>query len=280
LTHFETSCTIVAMPDDATIDSSAAIREQYKTPVNFNARVRLHGRFSTNKIRGGMFGWIFDQIEVPSDARVLELGSGTALFWRVNQDRVPPGWRITLSDFSPGMLSEVRATVAPFSHPFTFMQIDAQALPFDDHSFDAVIANHMLYHVPEKPRALREIQRVLAPGARCYAATMGRFYMREFTEMTQRFIGISMGRAAEQFGLETGFDYMKPIFANVELRRFDDALEVTEAQPLIDYIESTRIGRDATAEQKAALKEYAEAEIRARGSIHFTKDTGILIGTA
>ncbi len=280
MTDFETSCTIVVMPDDATIDSRAAIREQYKTPVNFNARVRLHGRFSTNKVSGGMFSWIFDQIQAPPNARVLELGSGTALFWRANQNRIPPGWRITLSDFSAGMLADVRANVAAIPHAFSFMQIDAQALPFDDHSFDAVVANHMLYHVPDKPRALREIRRVLVPGARCYAATMGRSNMREFTAMTQRFIGISMGRAAEQFGLETGFDYIRPVFSKVEVRRFDDALEVTEAQPLIDYIESTRIGRNATADQKAALKEYAEAEIRARGSLHFTKDTGILIATA
>jgi ubiquinone/menaquinone biosynthesis C-methylase UbiE len=280
LTHCSSFCTIVAMPDDATIDSRAAIREQYKTPVNFNARVRLHGRFSTNKLRGGMFGWIFDQVEAPQNARVLELGSGTALFWRVNQDRIPRGWRITLSDFSEGMLAEVRANAATIPHEFTFMQIDAQALPFDDHSFDAVIANHMLYHVPDRPRALGEIRRVLIPGARCYAATMGRGYMREFTAMTERFIGISMGRAAEQFGLETGYDYMQSIFSKVEVRRFDDALEVTEAQPLIDYIESTRVGRYATAEQKAALKEYAEAEIRAKRSLHLTKDTGILIATA
>jgi ubiquinone/menaquinone biosynthesis C-methylase UbiE len=280
LTQSESFCTIVAMPDDATIDSRAAIREQYKTPANFNARVRLHGRFSTNTIRGGMFRWIFDQIEAPPDARILELGSGTALFWRANQDRTPPGWRITLSDFSSGMLADVRANVAAIPRGFTLLQIDAQALPFDDHSFDVVIANHMLYHVPDRPRALGEIRRVLVPGARCYAATMGRSNMREFTEMTRRFIGISMSRAADQFGLETGFEYMQPIFSKVEVRRFEDALEVTEAQPLIDYIESTRVGRYATAAQKTALKEYAEAEIRARGSLHFTKDTGILIGTA
>jgi len=267
------------MRDNATIDSRAAIREQYKSPLNFKARVRLHSRFSTNTNPGGMFGWIFDQIEAPLDARVLELGSGTALLWRANRDRIPPGWRITLSDFSAGMLADVRANVAAIPHEFNFMQIEAQALPFEDRCHDAVIANHMLYHVPDIPQALREIRRVLVPGARCYAATMGRFNMREFTELTQRFIGISMSRGAERFGLKSGLDSMRKVFSKVEVRRFDDALEVTEAQPLIDYIESTRVGRHATAAQKVALKEYAEIEIRARGSLHFSKDTGILIAT-
>jgi len=38
---------------------------------------------------------------------------------------------------------------------------DAQALPFADHSFDAIIANHMLYHVPNRPAAYAEFCRVL-----------------------------------------------------------------------------------------------------------------------
>lgn len=254
------------------------MREQYKTPVNFNARVRLHGRFSTN--RGGIFRFIYDQMNVPDNARILELGSGTALFWRANQERIPARWRITLSDFSAGMLDDVRRSVAPIGHPITFMQIDAQSLPFPDRSFDAVIANHMLYHVPDIPRALSEIRRVLKPQGSCYAATMGLNNMREFDELAQRFLGISTNRAARRFGLETGLEQMQKVFPRVEVRRYDDALNVTEAQPLIDYLNSTRLGQLASEEQKHALKEFAEAEIRAHGALHFKKDTGVLIAIA
>jgi ubiquinone/menaquinone biosynthesis C-methylase UbiE len=257
--------------------SRQELKEQYKTPANFNARVRLHGRFSVNQTRGGMFRWIFDQIDIPADACVLELGSGTALFWRANADRIPAGWRITLSDFSAGMLSDVRATVAAIPRPFRFMQTDAQALPFADHSFDAVIANHMLYHVADIPQALREIHRVLKPGAPCYSATMGLANMREFNDLVLRFIGVPANRAAARFGLETGFDHMQKVFARVEVRRYQDALRVTEVQPIIDYIESNRIGKIATDSQKTALREFAETEIRAHGAMHFSKDTGLLI---
>ncbi|HUA34311.1 MAG TPA: class I SAM-dependent methyltransferase [Candidatus Binataceae bacterium] len=265
------------MPSES-ISSREELREQYKTPVNFNARVRLHGRFSTN--RGGMFRFVFDQMKLPADARVLELGSGTALFWRGNQERIPTGWRITLSDYSAGMLDDVRRTVASIPHRFTFMQIDAQSLPFPDRSFDAVIANHMLYHVPDIARALNEIRRVLKPGSCCYAATMGLNNMREFDELAQRFLGISTNRAARRFGLETGLEHMQKVFPHVEVRKIDDALNVTEAQPLIDYIDSTRLGKLASEEQKRAFKAFAEAEIRAHGALHFKKDTGVLIATA
>jgi SAM-dependent methyltransferase len=279
LTHTAACGTIDAMPSQIPY-TRQELKEQYKTPDNFNARVRLHGRFSTNKTRGGLFRWEFDQIKIPPDARVLELGSGTALFWRANADRIPPGWRVTLSDFSAGMLNDVRATVAAIPRQFKFTQTDAQALPFADHSFDAVIANHMLYHVPDIALALGEIRRVLMPGAPCYAATMGIANMREYNEMVQRFIGVSPNRAAVRFGLESGFEHMQKVFARVEVRRHDDALEVTEVQPIIDYIDSTRLGQHATAAQKTALREFAAAELRAHGTIHISKDTGLLIATA
>lgn len=255
-------------------------RVQYKTPVNFNARVALHRRFSVQRSGGGIFRWMFDQMSLPADARVVELGSGTALFWRANADRIPRGWRITLSDCSAGMLDDVRSAVASIAHPFSFMQIDAQSLPFDDRSFDAVVANHMLYHVPDIPLALGEIRRILKPGQRCYAATMGLDNMREFNEMVQRFVGFPTDGAARRFGLETGFEHMRKVFAQVEVRKFEDALNVTEAQPLVDYVSSMNRGKEATEAGKQALKDFAEAEIRARGGIYMKKVTGILIATA
>ena len=126
------------------------LREQYKDGSNLDARIRLHARFSTN--RYGMFRWIFDRFALRADARVLEIGSGTAQLWMRNADRIPPRWRIALSDFSFGMLAEVRAKVARIARPFALTRADVQALPFADATFDAVIANHMLYHVPDIPR--------------------------------------------------------------------------------------------------------------------------------
>lgn len=76
---------------------------------------------------------------------------------------------------------------ARLGHRFTFAQADAQALPFRDASFDAVIANHMLYHVPDIPRALGEVRRVLKPSGFCYAATMGVANMREVDELAACF---------------------------------------------------------------------------------------------
>ncbi len=94
---------------------------------------------------------------------------------------------IALSDFSPGMIEEAQHNLADAGRPFAFERIDAQAIPFADASFDMVIANHMLYHVPDRPQALAEIRRVLRPGGRLYAATGGANHLREIGELVQRF---------------------------------------------------------------------------------------------
>jgi SAM-dependent methyltransferase len=257
---------------------SEALREQYKDGSNLSARARLHGRFSTN--RYGLFRWVFDCMPAAPDARVLELGTGTALFWTQNADRIPPGWRVTLSDFSHGMIAEACTRLSGVAHRFDYLQADAQTLPFADGAFEAVLANHMLYHVREIPRALAEIRRVLVPGGRCYAATLGLGNMREFDQMVRRFVGIPMIRAATRFGLENGCEMMRAEFHAVECRRYDDSLVITESQPLIDYFNSTRRGERATAEQMAALRTHLESEIAAHGAIHMTKNTGLLIASA
>ena len=68
--------------------------------------------------------------------------------------RIPAGWSITLSDFSPGMLDAAWRNLVVTGRAFQFKEIDAQSIPFEDETFDAVIANHMLYHVPDRPKAI------------------------------------------------------------------------------------------------------------------------------
>ncbi|HXN86632.1 MAG TPA: class I SAM-dependent methyltransferase [Candidatus Binataceae bacterium] len=267
------------MLESKSMNGKEILQEQYKDGSNLSARIRLHARFSTNRI--GMFSWIFDQMKVPETARVLEVGTGTAQFWIRNAKRIPPRWRITVSDFSLGILKEGLADAAARGgRSFDAAQLDAQTLPFKDGVFDAIIANHMLYHVPDVPKALREFRRVLVPGGACYAATMGRANMREFNHAAQRFLGFPTSNSAERFGLETGLAPMRECFSTVEVLRYPDSLVATEAGPLMDWINSTRLRSKATPESIAALKNYFEAEISKHGEYRITKDAGMFIANA
>jgi ubiquinone/menaquinone biosynthesis C-methylase UbiE len=256
-------------------DSARLLREQYKDGSNLSARVRLHQRFSTN--RYGLTRWMLDQFQLPNNATVLELGCGTGILWRGSVE-VPPGWRVILTDMSAGMLNETRGSLSRLGRSFSYMQADAQAIPFRDASFDGVIANHMLYHVPDIPRALDEVRRVLKPGGFCYAATMGLASMREMNDLAARFFSIPrMTEAATRFGLESGEPYMRGAFSDVKLERYSDSLVITEAEPLMDYICSMSVRSKITDEQIGALRAHVENEIATHGEIRMTKDTGLFI---
>lgn len=250
---------------------------QYQNAEKLNVRIQLHQRFSQNKY--DWHRWIFDHLAFTPGAKVLELGCGPAHLWQRNLDRLPSDSSITLSDFSTGMLDEARQTLAKSSYPFTFQVIDAQAIPLPDQSLDMVIANHMLYHVPDRQKALAEIQRVLKPTGRFYAATNGHDNLKEIRELFHQVAGNYLWGEQGQltFHLEMGEEELRQHFASVEVIRNEDQLVVTEAEPLIDYILSGSAGKDLTDEQKATLAEIIERQIATQGAVRIQKVAGLFV---
>jgi SAM-dependent methyltransferase len=251
--------------------------EQYATPTNLDARMALHTGYSTNPT--GWQRWVFDQLELAPGSTILELGCGPARLWLENLDRLPPGWRVTLADFSPGMAQTARQHVQPAAGQFRCLVADAQTLPFTPASFDAVIANHMLYHVPERAKALGEIRRVLRPGGRFYAATNGQAHMREMDELLARFAPDADPGLGDDlsFTLEEGGADLATRFATVTQRRYEDSLLVPEAAPFVAYILSTRAKAVLHGERLAAFTRFVEQELATHGPIHITKATGLFI---
>ena len=251
--------------------------DQYRDATNLNARIRLHERFSVNKY--GFHPWIFDHFEgLPAEARILEVGCGPGRLWRANQDRIPPGWQITLGDLSTGMLAEARADLADAGRPFNFEHIDAQDLPFADASFDAVIANQMLYHVPDRRKALAEFHRVLKPGGALYAATGGQPNGPTFADWRAK-AGVStelarpVGGGSGRFSLENGGDQIAEFFTEVEQHRYEDALQVSEVEPLVDYVQSGSYKLNEKELQR--FRKIVTAEIAEHGFLHIAKSGGL-----
>jgi SAM-dependent methyltransferase len=248
---------------------------QYKSSSNLNARAQLHIRFKTNPY--GWHQWVFDQMQVPPIARLLELGAGPGWFWTNNLHRIPPGWDITLSDLSAGMVEEQQRALG--GRPFSFKVVDAQSIPFDDATFDAVIANHMLYHVPDRNRALSEIRRVLKPGGRMYAATNGLAHLRELHELITQFDptlwGADSRRTINSFTLENGTAQLARHFADVKIARFDNVLVVTEVQPLVDYILSMVTVPEKIQQQTDDLAAFIAREMAPTGAIRITTEGGV-----
>ena len=249
--------------------------EQYGDTSNLNARFELHARFSTN--RRGWHPWVFDRLKVPPGGRILEVGCGPGYLWTHNAERIPTHWKVTLSDFSPGMVRASREGLSGFEATFDFVVCDVQAIPLDDHEFDVVIANHMLYHVPDRKRAFAQIRRILKPGGYFHAAANGKGDKRSVTELGRRVNPSAFPDKAtnsDWFSLESGHKELDEWFSDVRLRKYEDALRITESAPLVAYFKS--FGRLSDKELRE-LGKIADREIAGKGAIHIRKQPGLLV---
>jgi SAM-dependent methyltransferase len=267
------------MPTPA--DKHQVLHHHYQDASRLDARIQLHASYSTN--RQGFHAWVFEHLHLPPTCRVLEVGCGSGRLWLENQHRLPAGWDLTLSDLSAGMLQEAHQQLRACYPPLHFVVSDVQALPFATGCFEAVIANHMLYHVPHRAAAYREICRVLKPGGRLYAATSSRDHMRELDDLmnlfrpagSQRFETgslLSDRRLNMGFNLEHGAADLAQWFSFVTLHRYDDALVVPEVEPLVAYVRSTGY---LTEDALARFQRHVAALIGRDGPIHIRKDGGM-----
>jgi ubiquinone/menaquinone biosynthesis C-methylase UbiE len=244
---------------------SDRLRAQYATDANFRVRVALHARFSTNP---HWMQWLFEHEAPASGARLLEAGCGPALLWSRNLERIDPTWKLTLTDFSPGMLDVARTVLGDRAE---YLVADLQELPFEDASFDVVLANHMLYHVPDRPRAFAQVARVLVPGGVFHASTIGRGSMQELLELVGprwRFADI-----IDAFGLETGPAQLAPFFEDVRVERFENSLVVTEVEPVLAYIRSSE---SFTGGDLDDIRAAVEDAIAREGVFRITSGSGLI----
>ncbi|MBR5343446.1 MAG: methyltransferase domain-containing protein [Oscillospiraceae bacterium] len=250
------------------------VQTQYSTADKLNTRISLHAKYSVNK--QGFGDWIASHYAFRPGMSVLELGGGTGDMWRGNEDLIRRCGRFVLSDCSAGMLESARKTLSACPE-IEFRLIDIRQIPFPDGSFDAVIANMMLYHVPELTRGLREVRRVLKDGGRFYCATYGENGMmawigRLFAEQRVE------ARMNTVFTLQNGEAQLTPFFSSVERLLYKDALAVTDLDDLIDYILSLSSLSELQKLPRETLRSVLEAHMR-DGVLTIPKEYGLFVAT-
>jgi SAM-dependent methyltransferase len=95
---------------------------------------------------------------------ILETAAGTGIVTEALAARLSPAVRITATDLNQPMLDH--AATKPGVGRVSFEQADAQALPFPDARFDAVVCQFGVMFFPDKVQGFREARRVLKPGGR------------------------------------------------------------------------------------------------------------------
>jgi ubiquinone/menaquinone biosynthesis C-methylase UbiE len=98
-------------------------------------------------------------------ARALELGCGTGFFLlNLVQAGVIAEGHVT--DLSPRMVEVAVRNAGSLGFSVEGRVADAEALPYDDDTFDLVVGHAVLHHIPDLDTAMREVLRVLKPGGR------------------------------------------------------------------------------------------------------------------
>lgn len=118
---------------------------------------------------------------------------------------------------------------------------DVQTLPFPDATFDAAMAMHMLYHVPDIALGASELRRVLRPGGVLYAFTNSEQAQWEMQELIDRNGCDPFAGGENRFTNENGAGYLRTAFAAVDLTEFTDSrLVVTDPECIVDEIQRNR----------------------------------------
>lgn len=256
------------------IIQKASVEKQYATSANLNTRIAFQQRFSQNKT--GFGTWLMDQYDFPENARVLELGCGTGSMWQGRQEVIDSLSSLTLTDFSAGMLADAQKNLSDL-RGITFQQADIQSLPFADASFDFVIANMMLYHVPDKEKAVAEARRVLRPGGVFTCATYGEEGLPSFVGRLLKGV-IEIRPLNTTFTLQNGEGILKTAFSGIERRDYPDEFIVDDADAIVAYLMSMTnmivAGEDFPADRvRASLSE----KIAADGPLHIPKQYGTFL---
>ncbi len=104
--------------------------------------------------------------QVRSGQKVLDLAGGTGDLTRLLRDRVGDRGQVILADINAAMLNTGRDRLIDkgISERVDYAQVNAEALPFSDNSFDCVIIGFGLRNVTDKLKALKSMYRVLKPG--------------------------------------------------------------------------------------------------------------------
>jgi SAM-dependent methyltransferase len=179
---------------------------QYADDRNLRARQRL---WQHQAPFFDVVGWVVGLAGLSPGLRVLDAGCGNGEYLRAlaGQPVQAAG-----CDLSMGMLRSA-------AHP-ALVNADITALPLQDGTFDVVLAAHMLYHVPDRQAAVRELRRVLAPGGVRIAVTNGARHLRSLRSLVERSVrktepGWQMRPATHAFTAENAAAQLGAAFESV-----------------------------------------------------------------
>ncbi len=261
------------------------IQRQYLQSKNLQQRINIHA-YSTAK--EDWFEWLFRKAELEEGMQVLDVGCGTAVLWEKMHDRIPYNTKIVLTDESQGMLDSAEENLRRFGEEFAqrgiqfvYQRMNACEISMDS-LFDRVLANHMLYHIPdpERPAVLKKLSGLLKADGKFVASTVGETNMSELYELLADFDDQAgaPGWIIEGFSLENGKNQLSPYFGKVRRYEQKNDLLVPDAEVVYNYVRSLPGAIGQMAEKKEQkLRKFLKEKISAENPFFIHKSTGVFV---
>ncbi len=253
--------------------------EQYADDARLALRIETHRRFSERPDHTP--AWVVDLLAPKAEALVLDAGAGNGGYHPTLERR---GVRVLAVERVMGMIRSVTGSRA------TFMAADVQALPLPSDVVDHSMANHMLYHVPDIPRALTELARVTRPGGRVALTTNGNLRespLQQLHRRAARELGIDadVAIATDRFG-DHNLGQVRRVFPSAEKIVQTNALVFPKAAAVLAYYASGPVDsvREPTDETRRELlkrvDELVRQQIAAGGEFRIPKRVVCYLATS
>ena len=209
-----------------------------------------------------------DRLSALNAERVLETATGTGIVTRALLRSLSASVSVVATDLNQPMLDRAAEQVS--SSQLSWQKADAQALPFPDGSFDAVVCQFGAMFFPDKQKAYREARRVLKPGGHFIFNVWDRIEHNEFADLVTQAVAAMFADDPPLFLARTPHGYHDKQAITAELRSagfVNVAVETltrrsvapTCRDPAIGYCQGTPLRNEIEARDANRLVEATEA---------------------
>jgi SAM-dependent methyltransferase len=267
------------------IPTPGSLSSQYASPDKFLTRVEAHRLYSEAK--GTFVDWLLDVLAPAPGDRVLDAGCGPGTY---HPELAARRVHVVGIDLFGGMVRDARGRSVRRHDDVRLARATVERIPFRDASFDRIMCNHMLYHVPDQLAALREFRRVVRPGGRVVLATNAADNMALLDALHRRACAdFGLAPLVETEPMRFRFDdasvaLVRTVFPNAEIRMREDALVFPDVDTVLRYYATFGVDQvveprpDDYAEQLLARMRDLVAEAIARdGHLRVPKSAGCYV---
>ncbi|MGG9998877.1 class I SAM-dependent methyltransferase [Pseudovibrio ascidiaceicola] len=231
---------------------SVDVSQQYKTSSNLKTRANLHRRYANKN----WFEWAFKQMELQENDKIADVGCGTGWFWTANQHRLPTGLEVSLLDQSAQMIAEAEEALVklPAIKQVTTCVEQAEAIPFEDASFDVVMAMHMVYHLSDTDKAMDEMRRILKPGGRLIITLNSPTNLQQVYELNSRVFDVAPIDPSVVIAPPNKIaERLQHRFNTLSLQTYKDVYAIDDTETVFSTLTSYPPGNEATPQQQEQL---------------------------